>query len=170
MRKYHFLRHPQTTQERRQSSVCTDWKDDYGKVKLRPNRNQTNLPDTWDDIHIFSQKTWKKKRKTQYRQAGLRTEANQYELILCLDIEDLPIPFHSEEWHYINTYRYEQYFLDNDIPFVILPIKQERIWWSRLREEWRSANYTVGNHIIWWSFTDIGIDKYGLPHDNCWHI
>jgi hypothetical protein len=53
-----YLRHPHTTQERRESL------DGWG----RPCRNNHNLAQAWDDIWIRYQRSWKKYRKTQYNE------------------------------------------------------------------------------------------------------
>lgn len=64
-----MYRHPKTTNERRQ---CTRrnwlWFDDY-RIRLRPSRNQINLPDTYDDVlrNDWGHRSWKRHRKTQYR-------------------------------------------------------------------------------------------------------
>ena len=51
------MRHPRTTQERRESL------DGWG----RPCRNNHNLVQAWDDIWMRYQRSWKKYRKTQYK-------------------------------------------------------------------------------------------------------
>ena len=53
-------RHPKTTQERRASQERND-------PLIRRKRAARNLPTVYDDIPIHREKSWKKKRKTQYR-------------------------------------------------------------------------------------------------------
>jgi len=71
MRKHythHGLRRMKTTQERRANGKrCFLHIDDY-KVKIRPKRNMSNLPEAWDDYWIYVPKCWKNHRKTQYKQ------------------------------------------------------------------------------------------------------
>jgi hypothetical protein len=52
-----FMRHPKTTQERRQNQ------DGWG----RPCRSLHSLVNAWDDIWRRNQRCWKKQRKTQYK-------------------------------------------------------------------------------------------------------
>jgi len=63
-----YFRRPKTTQERRKSfDIDREDRELYG-VKIRPSRNATNLPDTWDDIkHARRGDNWKNYRKTQYK-------------------------------------------------------------------------------------------------------
>jgi hypothetical protein len=58
----HALRHPRTTQERRATGKRNKW----GRAK----RNFVNLPNAWDDFWVKRQRSWKKKRKTQYNPEG----------------------------------------------------------------------------------------------------
>lgn len=51
------MRHPKTTQERREGQ--DGW--------CRPRRNYKNLIESRDEIWFFTQRTWKKHRKTQYK-------------------------------------------------------------------------------------------------------
>lgn len=52
-----YHRQPRTTQERRRN--IRDREFTRGKRR--------NIPNAWDDISIRRQKSWKKKRNTQYR-------------------------------------------------------------------------------------------------------
>ena len=64
-----FLRNPHTTQERRMNGrrdlLCIDGYE----VRLRAKRNQTNLPNTYDDPmrDDWRHRSWKRHRKTQYK-------------------------------------------------------------------------------------------------------
>lgn len=58
---------PQTTQERRASSRGEFVDEDGFRIKIRACRNQANLPNSYDDIPWFAERTWKKHRKTQYK-------------------------------------------------------------------------------------------------------
>lgn len=54
--RYHGERKPKTKQERSQ------------EVPTRAKRNSTNLPTSWDDIYSENQRSWKKFRKTQWKE------------------------------------------------------------------------------------------------------
>lgn len=56
-----------TTQERRANGRRCLLKIDEYVVKLRPSRNYSNLPNSWDDINRCCMRSWKKHRKTQYK-------------------------------------------------------------------------------------------------------
>jgi len=58
-----FMRYPRTTQERRANS--RGMRHEY---KIRARRNQKNLVEAWDDIWERSQRSWKKHRRTQYKE------------------------------------------------------------------------------------------------------
>lgn len=55
-----YYRHPKTTQERRANQERND-------PLVRRKRAARNLPTVYDDYPIHREKSWKKKRKTQYR-------------------------------------------------------------------------------------------------------
>lgn len=55
--RYRGIRKIKTTQERRNNQ--TGWS--------RSARNKANLVNYYDDIPAFTQRTWKKFRKTQYK-------------------------------------------------------------------------------------------------------
>lgn len=65
---HHGLRHMKTTQERRANGKRHFLEIDDYKIKIRPKRNATNLPEAWDDYWIDVPKSWKKHRRTQYKQ------------------------------------------------------------------------------------------------------
>lgn len=62
-----WLRHPKTTNEKRQ---CYD--DDTAEfVKIRAKRKARRLPDVYDDQFVVESKTWKRaKRKRQWQSEG----------------------------------------------------------------------------------------------------
>lgn len=62
-KRYRWLRHPRTTQERRLHS------DPELRPYIRGKRSWKRLPNAWDDIFIpfRENESWKKLRKTQYR-------------------------------------------------------------------------------------------------------
>lgn len=129
MKKYHhgaWLRSVSTTQEKRYNGKRFDPQAKYVRAKRRAN----NLPDAWDDIPCCQQKTWKHKRKTQYRPLGRK--ANYYHFILDTD-------------GWINEWYIEEYFEKNNIAYRISPIK---------KNGWK----VIGYKIEWWYDKDIGIE------------
>lgn len=66
-KKYH-VRRPKTTQERRENGKRSQF--------ARPKRSSCNLPNAWDDKEVMSQRTWKKRRKSQYWVDGRGEEHN----------------------------------------------------------------------------------------------
>ena len=69
-----FFRAPRTTQERRYDALfrtqLAEIERDYGpfRSRLRNGKGGSGLPTTYDDIFVKTQRTWKKTRRTQYRQ------------------------------------------------------------------------------------------------------
>ncbi len=130
-----------------------------------------SLPSAWDlDYWIGEQKSWKGKRKTQYRTDG---RGKKHEVIIGTDVC---------EW------KLEEYFQDNNIPFSIEMILKRVVkyikkpygymkdygsyydedmgWVSNYQkwifthyetEEW-VRHYRIGYEVTWWSDKDIGID------------
>ena len=75
-------------------------------VYVRPRRRKKHLPDSWDDVFIRHQKTWKVKRRTQYRPKG----RNAYKIIFKYKCEKEEISVQtqfatSDEWKSA-TFRY----------------------------------------------------------------
>ena len=58
-RKKRYMRYPRTTSEKRAYYKCPDL--------VRPNRHANRLPDAYDDKLIRHSHSWKKIRRTQYR-------------------------------------------------------------------------------------------------------
>lgn len=56
-----WLRKPRTTQERRRACDKSEWEWTRGC------RSWKRLVDAWDDIPTSGQKSWKLRRRTQYR-------------------------------------------------------------------------------------------------------
>ena len=61
------LRLLHTTPERRWAHA---WDDEDDAPKCRASRNAKNLPNSWDDYWRYNQKSWKKFRKTQWKNAA----------------------------------------------------------------------------------------------------
>lgn len=138
-----LLRYPHTAREKRLSFAVRDWEDEYGCVHIRGCRRAHMLPDSFDDIWRRPQKSWKKKRKTQYRDP---CRGPQHEITIGTDSIRPPCR------------RYEEYFEEHDIPYFIETIRNVRIktsWWRELPFRYSSI---VGYRIVWWSTKDIGID------------
>lgn len=55
---YRYLRYPRTAQEKRANQE--GWE--------RPSRNVKNLVDVWDELWRKPQRSWKRHRRTQYKQ------------------------------------------------------------------------------------------------------
>lgn len=61
-KRYHYYRRPKTTQERRWGYAHYEY--------VRGGRKPSQLPTSYDDISVCEQKSWKKKRDTQYKVGG----------------------------------------------------------------------------------------------------
>lgn len=140
MRYYRSL---STVSEKRAFYATLDWKDEYGIVRIRGRRRPHHLPDIYDDIPITRQKTWKKKRRTQYR---VEPRGERHEIFV--DSIKYQRPY----------YRYEEYFKKHDIPFRIENESEWTIRWSHMFEQHRYFSVLRGYRVIWWSNKDIGID------------
>ncbi len=171
--KNHYFRHPRTTQERRENHKHNKW--------CRRRRNKANLTNAYDDIKENIQKSWKVKRRHQYREQG---RGRQHELFLPAN--NIP------NWAFwLSMYDVKQYFNNHDIPFrvkrrceVTYKITRYR-WNSRFSgykthydEDGNSYDYPVfkdvciklekpiirkystllGYEVTWWSNKDIGIE------------
>jgi len=60
----YYHRHPKTQQERKKAVVA-----DEDEPKVRAKRNAKNLPDSWHDMTPEAQRSWKKQRKTQFKES-----------------------------------------------------------------------------------------------------
>lgn len=135
-------RSPRTTQERRNNGRRSKWE--------RAKQSKTNLINWWDDKHHIIQKTWKVKRRHQYRDTS---RGKKHFIFLPGRL------FRS------NTWKLERYFIEKDIPYHIKRIHSKNLpvyiisfqypnWIMVLR--YRSK--FLGYELAWWSDKDIGID------------
>lgn len=129
-----MYRRPKTTQEKRHNQE--NWH--------RGKRSPSILVDSYDDIRVYEDKSWKSKRKTQYRS---NKRGKKHSLIISY-------------WDF-DTWSFEEYFKENNIPYMIediCQIKMRWVWWC---QEYRKFSYITGKKIVWWSDKDIGM-KYLL--------
>lgn len=70
--KYGYYRGVKTTNERRA------WYNEDCKGLVRGRRNPRNLPNAYDDYPISYERSWKRKRKTQYRCGPKRKKFEAY--------------------------------------------------------------------------------------------
>jgi hypothetical protein len=142
MRQFHrWYRHPRTTQERRASFAY--------KGYIRPSRNFRNLPNTYDDLVICHQKSWKKKRKTQYYVGG-RGEAK------TIYIEAASEYTSNFSWAYKGAeWILKEFLEDNNIAYTSETVKQGKLYWSFCRNKWVVSYKTVGYKITYWSKKDL---------------
>ena len=81
-----FFRSPKTTQEKRYDALfhtqLAEIERNYGpfRSRLRNGKGGSGLPTTYDDITVKTQRTWKKTRRTQYRQKETSLEEGE---VLC---------------------------------------------------------------------------------------
>lgn len=98
--RWGYYRHPKTTQERRWGYAHREY--------IRGRRLPSQLPTAYDEISVCEQKSWKKKRKTQYHCGGRGKETVVY------------IPNEDYEWYcrYRSPVRkLTEYFDEHDIPY-----------------------------------------------------
>jgi hypothetical protein len=112
-----LMRNPRTTQEKRENGKRNRWG--------RPKRSARNLPDAWDDIHTRIPKTWKRKRKRQYR-----NESRGKENIINIEKKDNQL--YSWNRFFTSLNNLEDHFKKNDIPYIIISKRchYEIKWWS----------------------------------------
>lgn len=134
---YSACRHPKTTQEKRYARVAEDWPE-YA-ITYRKGRNSANLPSERDDIFHHYQKSWKSKRKTQYRLAGSRSDSRKRVMLV-----DVTPSWPSMIW------KYEDYLRERDIPHRIEKVKESYCYWSWHRMRWVQASYTKYYKLTWW--------------------
>lgn len=151
-----WARNPRTQQERRIN--CYD--REYVRGKRLPN----SLPNSYDDIRVRPRKTWKDKRKTQYR---VDDRGGEHSLVLdsCIYtwrleeyLRDMDIPYRLEEnydhkmvrwFHYKKTVKPGHL---REYPWDIH--KWEKVY----TDEYRRVCYLAGYTLTWWSDKNIGID------------
>jgi hypothetical protein len=179
--KYYMFRCPRTNNEKRANQ------DEYeGNVKIqamcRGKRRPRNLADAWDDKHRCCQRSWKVRRKKQYR--GYK-RGEEHSVFL-------------EGW--CGIWRMQEYFEKHDIPYKIEKVTEPYTYKAEIRSKvvkrqvpnyvykWvykdkklvreiqHQAGYTneyeyvvigyqtvqgkrlLGYNLVWWSDKDIGID------------
>jgi len=162
-----WIRHPRTTAERRANQE--GWE--------RPRRRPHLLPNTYDDLWVRSDKSWKKKRKKQYHTGG----RGEHHTVI--------VPSRGYNWPRLNgvpdkEHRLREYFEDNNIPYYIEAVRRfrwtERFYWKRtgwedhtigdftyqrpvhkkIRTGEYYRDYYVDHYIVhWWYNKDIGVDK-----------
>jgi hypothetical protein len=128
----HYYRAPKTTQERRMSYA-------HGEF-VRAKRRASNLPNTYDDINIDYQKSWKKKRAKQYR-IGKRGKRQE---------------FYFD--YYVRTWYIEEYLEEHDIPYILEDIKETRqyIRYDGVECKW---SVTTKYRLVYWTDKDIEFPK-----------
>lgn len=162
-KQYSYFRRPKTTAERKAND------DPEIKNYVRGKRLPKTLPDTWDDQKLTYSKSWKDRRKTQYRP---QKRGKKHTI-------EVGVGF----WRH-GLWELEDYFLEHDIPYQIKDKKRSRIetrtkklmpvrtkaYWEIYHCGWtpyewvECAPYHVtiiehlGYYISWWSDKDIGID------------
>jgi len=80
-------------------------------------------------------KSWKTRRKTQYRLAGTRSESNQHVTLV-------------EDW--LDAWHLKEHFEEYDIPYREEEIRETYSWWSELRGEWYKGSKVIAYRYTWW--------------------
>jgi hypothetical protein len=146
-----YYRSIRTTQERRKASMRFDWADEYGIIPIRGQRMEKMLPNAWDDFPVIQEKNWKRRRKTQYRRAGLRDDRNKHVVyVKCRS--------NGFWWDRSGAKSYEEYFKAHDIPYSIEVDRETRFEFSVWRNKMYPCVYTIGWIVTWWSDKDIGLE------------
>ena len=144
-----YLRYPKTTQERRVNGKRGKWN--------RAKRNARNLPSAWDDLWVHREKSWKKKRKTQYYYGG---KGKRHELIIpyirYFDKDGRWYPRLMDDWIF------ENYLRDHNIPYRIEEIKESRRYYNKYYKKYMNSITTIAHRFIWWSDKDIGLEYIGV--------
>lgn len=143
-----WYRSPKTTNEKRQYYSAAK----YVRAKRRP----ANLVDTYDDIRINKQNTWKHKRKTQYRCGGRGTKH-----VIHFSVKD-----YWNQWKHFHDIK--DYFEEHDIPFCLETLRQIIIGrfpiYKRVRTSIAGPAYTYGSsqHQAGWQYywEDIPTGEY----------
>jgi len=172
-------RHPKTTAERKANS------DVEYKRYVRGKRHASQLPDTYDDIPVASLgKSWKEKRKQQYRDDG---RVNKHSIDFDLGDEERmwqlydycykrDIPFRLDDHKESCEYTYELY---KKIPYEYAQPYHVMVWDEKKKAQvrvdlerwvsrWKSVptgeyrtatrTETVSYTFTWWHKKDIGAD------------
>jgi len=104
----------------------------------RGGRSQKNMPNSYDDIQVCRQKTWKKKRKTKYYPKG--EKGKKYS-----------VDVHNRA----DRYKLEDYFDDNGINYKTIPFGRQVKTGFGDRMVYLNRQY----HIIYWSKFEIDTKK-----------
>ncbi len=102
------MRRPRTTQERRENGKRSQF--------ARPKRSASNLTNAWDDKVVTQQRTWKKRRRSQYRVGG---RGKEHRVLL--------------EYHPSRLYWLKLWMEDHDVPCSIKYLYGnvcEFVWWT----------------------------------------
>lgn len=155
---YSYMRDPKTQQERRANQD-----KEYVRGKRLPN----SLPTCYDDIRVRGRKTWKDRRKTQYRESrGQKhvikiTDKRFYNWEVERYFDKFGIPYHFE------TIRKPEYRPEYRWKLVPDKERQKLFPWAwpvimkRVYEPTgNTVRYSVFDYytLTWWSDKDIGID------------
>lgn len=138
-----YYRSIRTTQERRANGTR---KDHEAAQWRRAKRSAANIPNSYDDFTITHQKSWKKKRKTQYRCGG-RGEHHQIEVI-----------YGKYQWH-VKLHNLVGYFEDVDIPYRIEYIREVYSYYSVYHNKLCFGSRVLGFKIHWWTNKRINLDS-----------
>ena len=148
MRKkiYRWCRHQRTTQEKRFSV------DEDHAPYVRAKRNKANLPDAWNDDWKIRTRSWKDKRRTQYREAGEKAVKHT-----------LTLP--ANEWW--DFYDWVQYLEEYDIPHRVTKKREKytvtRIKTHDIRWEWDKTG-------TYFNRREIPLDKPIVKVYNCYRV
>ena len=180
MKKYkhdRWYRSVRTTQERRANGKRSDPTYKWARAK----RCGSNLADSWDDMPVCRQKTWKHKRKSQHRdrQRGRKHTAkfNMWADVWKLEnyLDEHEIPYCVEDLKetrstpynvtvVINTGAVEKYDYVWDKK-TGKRVKGHQIGWDYIWERvetgevrYRVYSVTVGYEVNWWTEKDIGLE------------
>jgi hypothetical protein len=121
-KKYHWLRGMRHANERRAAYVHPEL--------VRGKRKPCNLPNPYDDKPHCHQKSWKVKRKKQYR-----GRADKIEFNIRLDSG-------VYEWDLA------EYFDEHDIPFRMKPVREDRGYYRPTRI-WKKSRYVPVYTYTW---------------------
>ncbi len=146
-----WYRHPKTTQERRANGTRKDTcHQDSNYQYTRKKRTGNNLVNSWDDIHVTHEKSWKSRRKTQYK--GL-TNSQHYGIIVENRKSYGGWGYFFSDWHL------KDYFEENEIAYKINELKDVRTYWNDYHNKWSTWSSTYAYYVEWWYDKDICIEK-----------